>query len=84
MEEKNDLKAPKTYSLEPAVIAWVTQRAALLTIESKGRVSESQVVNDILRAAMEADVEENENSPTSNKRKTNPKIRPARAEAVAA
>jgi hypothetical protein len=74
MEERSELKTPKTYSLDPAVIAWVTQRAAVLTIKNESRISESQVVNDILRAAMEKDAEDSL-SPTESKRKTNPKMR---------
>lgn len=49
-------KVSKSYSLDPAVIAWVMQKAARLTIEGNGeRASDSKVVNDILTAAMDAD-----------------------------
>lgn len=50
-------KVSKSYSLDPAVIAWVMQKAARLTIESSTgeRASDSKVVNDILTAAMDAD-----------------------------
>jgi hypothetical protein len=56
MEEKSEIKITRTYSLDPAVVAWVTQKAARLTIEGNGeRTSDSKVVNDMLRAAMEQD-----------------------------
>jgi len=51
--EKPEIKVTRTYSLDPVVIAWVTQKAARMTIESDGeRASDSKVVNDILTAAM--------------------------------
>lgn len=57
MAEETEIKVTRTYSLDPAVIAWVTQRAARLTLESNGkRASDSQVVNDILTAAMQEDI----------------------------
>jgi hypothetical protein len=86
MPEKTELKVPKTYSLDPVLIAWVSQKAARQAIESNGQrpANDSKVVNDILRAAMEKDIEEIEDSPTSTKRKTNPSIRAARADAVPA
>ena len=65
--EENELKTPKSYSLTPAVIVWIAKKAARLTAENleKGepRVSDSQLVNDILTEAMESD-----------KDKTSPKI----------
>lgn len=50
-------KIAKSYSLDPDVVAWVTQRAARLTIEGLNgeRANDSKVVNDILTAAMEED-----------------------------
>lgn len=50
-------KIAKSYSLDPDVVAWVTQRAARLTIEGLNgeRANDSKVVNDILTAAMEVD-----------------------------
>lgn len=49
-------KVSKPYSLNPVVVAWVTQRAARLTIEGAGRrISDSEVANDILTKAMEED-----------------------------
>jgi hypothetical protein len=57
MAEKPEIKVTKTYSLDPIVIAWVTQKAARLTLENEGeRASDSKVVNDILTTAMEADL----------------------------
>jgi hypothetical protein len=56
MAEKTEIKVTKTYSLDPIVIAWVTQKAARLTIENgRERASDSKVVNDILTVAMEED-----------------------------
>lgn len=67
MAEETEIKVSKSYSLDPALIAWVAKKAARLTAENleKGqpRVSDSQLVNDILTAAMEDD-----------KTKTAPKI----------
>ena len=84
MAEKSEIKVTRTYSLDPDLVTWVTRKSSLLTLEADGeRISDSKVVNDILRAAMERDAEENEVSPTI-KKKTNPKLRAARMEAVAA
>lgn len=50
------LKTPKSYTLDPTVAAWVARKAATLkleNIEEAGRISESSLVNDILKAAME-------------------------------
>lgn len=70
MEEKNELKVAKSYSLDPAVIAWVTQKAARLTIQNEGeRASDSKVVNDILTAAMEEDKRAQRTSPIEKKNK---------------
>lgn len=56
MSDKSEIKVTRTYSLSPAVIAWVTQKAARLTIEGDGeRASDSKIVNDLLTAAMEQD-----------------------------
>lgn len=56
MAEKPEIKITRTYSLDPDVVAWVTQRAARLTIEGNGeRTSDSKVVNDMLKAAMAED-----------------------------
>ncbi len=55
MADISQIKAPKTYSLSPAVVAWVTQRAARQTIEGP-TTSDSKLVNDILTAAMEEDI----------------------------
>jgi hypothetical protein len=52
-EDKN--KQPKSYSLSPAVIAWITQKAARLTIENGDQSSQSELVNQILTDAMQAD-----------------------------
>jgi hypothetical protein len=52
-DEKN--KQPKTYSLSPIVIAWVTQKAARLTLEKGERASESELVNRILLERMSED-----------------------------
>jgi hypothetical protein len=52
-EEKN--KKPKTYSLSPFVISWVTQKAAEQTIENGERSSESRLVEDILTEKMMED-----------------------------
>jgi hypothetical protein len=55
---EKEIKVTKTYSLDPAVIAWVTQKAARFTIENAGeRASDSKVVNDILTAAMQDDLQ---------------------------
>lgn len=53
------IKVTRTYSLDPVIIAWVTQKALRLSLESDGqdRISDSKVVNDILRAAMEKENE---------------------------
>lgn len=62
MLENATNKVSKPYSLDPVVIAWVTQRAARLTIEGAGRrISDSEVANDILTAAMEHDIREETN-----------------------
>jgi len=57
MAEEN--KVPKAYSLSPAVIAWVARKANRLTgesLENGGpKVSDSQLVEDILTEAMEVD-----------------------------
>ena len=56
MADKTETKITRTYSLDPVVIAWVTQKAARLTMQGDGdRASDSKVVNDILTAAMEQD-----------------------------
>ena len=83
MAEASEIKVPKSYSLDPAVIAWVTQKAARLTIENEGgeRASDSKVVNEILTAAMEADKQAVSKSPTNQ---TTKKSKPARVESVAA
>ena len=47
-------KVSKSYSLDPAVIAWVMQKAARLTIDGE-RASDSRVVNEILTKEMELD-----------------------------
>lgn len=52
------LKTSKSYSLDPTVISWVMQKAARLTVETGERTNDSKLVNDILTAAMEADVRE--------------------------
>jgi len=49
------LKTPRAYSLDPAVIAWVSQTALRLGSENGERVSDSKVVNDILTEAMNTD-----------------------------
>lgn len=55
-DTKSEIKITRTYSLDPAVISWITQKAARLTIEGNGeRASDSRVVNDILTAAMKED-----------------------------
>lgn len=62
LEEKTQNKVSKPYSLDPAVVAWVTQRAARLTISGDGRrISDSEVANEILTAAMEHDIREEAN-----------------------
>jgi hypothetical protein len=48
-----ELKITRTFSLDPIVVAWLTQEAAQKTIESKSAVSASEVANDILRGALE-------------------------------
>ena len=50
-----DPKTSKSYSLDPDVITWVSQKAAAINIMGQERTNDSKVVNDILRAAMEAD-----------------------------
>lgn len=56
--EETTNKVTRAYSLDPIVIAWVSQKALRLGSENGERVSDSKVVNDILTAAMEADVRE--------------------------
>ena len=52
-------KVTRTYSFDADVVAWVTQFAARKTINGEGRrISDSEVANDILTAAMEADIRE--------------------------
>ena len=48
-----ELKQPKSYSLDPIVVAWVAREAALRKIAGDDNVSDSGVVNEILRDAME-------------------------------
>ena len=60
MTDKQKFKVPKTYSLDPVVIAWVSQRAARLAIEDGERANDSKLVNDILTAAMKADIRQEE------------------------
>ena len=62
MEKIDAKKQPKTYSLDPAIMAWVTQKAARQTIEEGERVSESQVVNNILEKAMKKENNESARS----------------------
>lgn len=73
MTDKSEIKVTRTYSLDPAVIAWVTQRAARQTmanLEADGkRVSDSEIVNSILTAAMESDIREQAKSPSEKKSK---------------
>lgn len=52
--EKDTNKVPKTYSLSPAAIKWITQKAAKLTLEGK-RISESKLVDRILLERMSED-----------------------------
>lgn len=65
MDQEN--KIAKTITLDPAVVAWIARKANRMSAEAleKGepRVSDSQLVNDILTEAMELD-----------KTKTSPKI----------
>ena len=72
MADEKENKVSKPYSLDPRVVAWVSRKANRLTDESRDnggpRISESQLVNDILTEAMEDD-----------KYKTSPKIKRARA-----
>lgn len=60
--EEQAKKIAKSYSLDPVVVSWVTQRAARLTIQGLNgeRANDSKVVNDILRAAMEKELAERE------------------------
>ena len=50
----NELKIPKSYSLDPDVIKWVSDKAAVLTLEGLNS-NDSKLVNEILRAAMDDD-----------------------------
>lgn len=57
MPEESKTKIIRTYSLDPDVITWVTQKAARVTIEGDGeRASDSKIVNDILTNAMKEDM----------------------------
>ncbi len=71
MNERRENKVSKSYSLDPEIISWVAQKAARLTIDGEP-TNDSKLVNDILRDAMEKDAED---SPTTSKRKTNPRMR---------
>ena len=52
--DRTEIKITRTYSLDPVVVAWVTQKAARLTMKGNGeRSSDSKVVNAIIKAAME-------------------------------
>jgi len=61
MAEKPEIKVTRTYSLSPAVIEWVAEKAKRIVVESNGeeRHNESKIVNDLLTAAME-EAERNE------------------------
>jgi hypothetical protein len=48
-----ELKTPKSYSLHPIIIGWLTQEAAKRTMEEGKSISASEVVNDILFKAMQ-------------------------------
>lgn len=61
IENTTTNKVSKPYSLDPIVIAWVSQKALRLGSENGERVSDSKVVNDILTAAMEHDIREETN-----------------------
>lgn len=58
MKDKSDLKIARSYTLDPIVVAWVTRKAALLTIQAKDdkQVSDSRVVNNILTETMEKEL----------------------------
>ena len=56
MSNKPDIKITQTYSLDPMVVAWVTQEAGLITVNDGKATSASKVVNEILLAAMSEDV----------------------------
>jgi hypothetical protein len=58
MAEKSEIKITRTYSLDPDLVAWITQKAARLTIEKERRISDSEVANDILTAAMDKDLQQ--------------------------
>jgi hypothetical protein len=85
MTEKPEIKVTRTYSLSPAVVAWVTQRALQLSITGNGqeRISDSKVVNDILTAAMDKELKKAESLPIPTQSKQPKKSRQERT-AVAA
>ena len=84
MMEESEIKVSKSYSLDPKVIAWVTQKAARLTMEGQ-RTSDSTLVNDILTAAMEEDRrKQGQDKELSHQTTTEKKSRRAQAAPIAA
>lgn len=56
MEDKPEPKVTQTYSIDPVIVAWATQKAAQQTQEVGKTVSASAVVNDILKREMIRDL----------------------------
>lgn len=55
LQDQTQNKVSKPYSLDPVVVAWVSQKALRLGSENGERVSDSKLVNDILTREMELD-----------------------------